>query len=142
MLKAIKSKITKVTAKKLIGQNDKIIPFQPKVKKAVNPPLKYRAFAKVGWVYWYPLKGPCPSPEYKWEGMYIGKKDTHGTEIYAGDIVSVVVPTPKGNYNKILSEVKYSYILSCFVPLFESWDDITVIGNIFQNPELREVARQ
>lgn len=65
--------------------------------------------------------------------QYTGLKDKTGREIYEGDIVE----------NKYRHKIKF--ITGCFCledkygstsPLFESHKAMTVIGNIYENPEL------
>ena len=80
-------------------------------------------------------------------GQYTGLKDKHGQEIYEGD---VLLNTYKPMLKNIFSDrqvyvIEYQYKGFRFKPLFkelackyEIEEDMKVIGNIYENPELLE----
>lgn len=100
------------------------------------------------------------SPCYKYEyiniipetvGQFTGLHDKNGKEIYEGDIVSykhtiqnyddddILNPrhykTPQYETKIFKSDVKYRY--NSFIIMDDSkWNDLEVIGNIYENPEL------
>lgn len=85
------------------------------------------------------------------EGQFTGLYDKNGKEIYEGDIVSynhtiqnyddddILNPryykTPQHETKSFKSDVKYMY--NSFTIMDNSkWNDLEVIGNSFENPEL------
>ncbi|MDO3681955.1 YopX family protein [Paenibacillus ehimensis] len=78
-------------------------------------------------------------------GQYTGLKDRNGQEIYEGDIVTGKRESHwHGGYDKVYAEIKFSDSTLGFMvdglgggPLHDI-QDIEVIGNIYENPELLE----
>lgn len=73
--------------------------------------------------------------------QYVGLKDKNGKEIYEGDIVKIDCPTMK-----MTGEIKYSEMSATFFiydeiieeTLWYQKEELEVIGNIYENPELLE----
>lgn len=78
--------------------------------------------------------------EYIWM-QYTGLKDKDGKEIYEGDIVEIISQvTMRYEKGKIIFDcgcyfVNYGWNTHL---LFEFLNDIKVVGNIYENPELLE----
>lgn len=77
-------------------------------------------------------------------GQYTGIKDKNGKEIYEGDVI--VVGDAKGvvKYREEYArfDVEGIYPSNCWfmMGIEEEWDNIEVIGNIYENPELKEAV--
>ncbi len=78
--------------------------------------------------------------------LYVGKKDKNKKEIYTGDIVRLY--RPEGEEIGVVEFSDGAFYVSLplsedgeereAVPFFWTEDDIEVIGNVYENPELVE----
>ena len=73
--------------------------------------------------------------KFEYRGEFTGLKDKNGKEIYEGDILNTEddLCTVKFNYGCFLYESKYELVCCSY-----NWhiEEIEVIGNIYENPEL------
>ena len=111
---------------------------------------RYVAIGGCSWGFWDDGKLLAVNYRQNHELMqYTGRKDSDNVEIYEGDIVEWENPDLFGEPengairigNKVRSVIEYDDKEGCFKPLY--WydcnlenDDLRVIGNIYQNPEL------
>ncbi len=96
--------------------------------------LKKTFFKKLSYLLNDPEQANEMPFSYEFRGQYTGLKDKNGKEIYEGDIAllkskSGPVMYEYGSYVVKLSEYN-------IIELFEILEDITIIGNIHENPEL------
>ncbi|EIU5758754.1 TPA: hypothetical protein LTU78_002748 [Listeria monocytogenes] len=80
-------------------------------------------------------------------GQYTGLKDKNGKKIFEGDIVEIIEIDAFGNldWNRLKGKVMFSegaWLVtdsgSFAIPLWSEINEIKVIGNIHENPELLE----
>lgn len=82
-------------------------------------------------------------------GQFTGLKDKNGKKIFEGDIVEIIEIDAFGNldWNRLKGKVMFSegaWLItdnrSFAIPLWSEINEIKVIGNIYENTELMEVA--
>ena len=102
----------------------------------------------IGWgLYDSVYENRLCSGEYHNLMQFTGLKDKNGKDIYEGDIIkfwgSIPSDDPAYGYYEPTMSVCYSEVWAsfgftdggAFLP-FKQWDDMEIIGNIYENPEL------
>lgn len=120
-----------------------------KVRLYSKPAKKYIDYITVGFLNTGELRsystengfGPVLEDNYIVE-QYTGIKDKNGKEIYEGDIVKMPDWQVKPKYEKVrfakLSCGFEPFVCGCFECIAPDGEEVEVIGNIHENPELLE----
>ena len=119
--------------------------------------IKFRGFNGEKWLYGdlainYKTKQATISDDRRWRhpvrfytvGQYTGLKDATGKEIYEGDIVAGYWDFEEDEWPAVVEwdEVSARFVLSgqnSVIPFNEMGGlEVTIIGNVYDNPELLE----
>jgi len=109
--------------------------------------IKFRAFMgtymdyfEIGDIFGWPTRRKVARGQTSYPLMqFTGLKDKNGKEIFEGDVVRAWEPeteTTTGELRMIIDDA-----LNCYAPLRDMLidkKDVEVIGNIYQNPELKK----
>lgn len=74
--------------------------------------------------------------------QYTGLEDKNGVEIYEGDFLKIFVASVPGKYDDVLPVVydseKTGFLLGGVLVGYFLPEDLEIVGNIYENPELLE----
>lgn len=133
-------------------------------KEILSGKMVYGSYVNYYGTHYISPENDFPSFEVDPEtvGQYIGRQDKQGNEIYEGDIVQfedervwfpIKIESGKESYFMCFAkgivtydppEYRINKIGKCGINFYDymgelfSWDDLKIIGNKFENPELTE----